>query len=141
MRKLVLISFLFALTVKANDIVVPEYMKGAIIIVKTKDGKEYKFSGDKYAVVIRSGMSKQKSSQQQSKGPMLVEQKKHSVRGYVGYGPNGLKTKRHSSSVTVEPEYNAVFGFGYTYRINETWGIGASYLTNQTELLNLDFNF
>lgn len=140
MKKLI-IGVLFTMAALAQE--APEYMKGAVITVKTKDGKEYKFSGDEYAVVIRSSMGKQKQSapENNSQKQLLVERKRHIVKAYAGYGPKGLSTSKDSNSVTVEQDYDAVLGLGYTYMFSDSFGVGASYLTNHTELLDLEFNF
>ena len=116
---------------------VPEHMKGAVIIVTAKDGNDYVYRGEEYAVVKRESMGKQK----QSKPSAKAEFKRHKLRAYVGYGPNGLKASKSDDRYTITQKNTALVGLGYTYMLNPTYGVGVSAFSNNSNFVNLEVNF
>jgi len=69
--------------------------------------------------------------------PML----KNSLRLLGGYGPTGVSAEQVGSKAIAFTEDGAIFGLGYTRRLNRRLSVEGSILNNGTYLLGVGFNF
>ena len=153
MNKILLILILsFSFNTYAED--VPKFLKDAEITVKLKNGKEYKFSSNEYAVVSRKSSLKDKLEEKEVNEQHLVhilhvlhaevvkrEPKKNRARLIGGYGPTGLKTERQGSSFKVTNSSGAVGGVGYDRMLDDKWSVNSQAVTNGTYMLGVGYDW
>lgn len=124
----------------------PKYMQDGSITVTLKDGKKAEFSTNEYMVVPR------KPKKKSAPTPVVVDSgtKKaegtevagpNAIKVYVGGGPRGIEVKKNTSSVTIEQDYGAVFGLGYSRQLSSRWSLEAVGLSNKTGLLGVGLSF
>ncbi len=122
---------------------VPNYLKGALIIVRLADGRESTVPAEQFKVVPRRQqfiVTKLETSRVTS--CITNEPRKNRVAVLGGYGArNGLTTSRSGDTVTVESSSGAVGGAQYQRMLNDRWSVGVQGQTNETGslLLGLDF--
>lgn len=147
MKKLYAILGLLLVTtaVIASDI--PEYLRDGNITVTLKDGKKYEFSTNEY-MVVRRGSNKDVVVEYDGEGKRTVYQAPamavagpNAIKVFGGAGPSGLEVKKGASSVTIEQDYGAVYGLGYSRQLNSRWSLEAVGLSNKTGLLGLGLSF
>lgn len=90
---------------------VPEYMKGATITVKLKDGRESTVPAEKFKVVPRIQQFIVSKIDTQSKCHMSEKNRLSLVAGKAPR--NSLKTGKSSSATLVESEYGNTMGLQY----------------------------
>lgn len=150
---------LFSVNALADATVVPPYMVDAVITVKLKDGREYKFSGNTHAVVLRSSSNKLKD-------PVVVEKivekvvevevekivevekaepakeiNKNRARLGLGAGPTGLRAHADGDAIEVAPQIGPVGALGYDRLLNDKISVGGQVMTNGTATIGLGLDF
>jgi len=149
---LAVLMYMFSITALADATEVPVYMKDAVIIVILKDGKEYKFSGNTHAVVLRASSNKLKPAvivEKVVEVDKLVEVcsepakelHKNRIRAMIGAGPTGLKTVTDRSTIKVTPKFGPLGGIGYDRLLDEDISVNGQILTNGTATLGLGLDF
>lgn len=128
------------LDIKTN---VPNYLKGAVIIIRRADGKESIVPAEKFKVVPRKQQFiVTKIEVNNTRICTTNEPRKNRASLLGGYGiKNGLDTTRDGNTTTVESRTGAVGGAQYQRMLNDRLSIGAQGQTNSTGslLLGLDF--
>lgn len=146
MKKLIIsVLLLVGFGVYASDM--PSYMKDGKITVTLKDGRKYEFSTNEYMVVKREGPKdvvievdgEGKRTVHQS--PAIVVGGPNTVKAFGGAGPSGIKVTTGPTSVTIEQDYGAIYGLGYSRQLNKRWSLEAVGLSNKTGLLGLGYSF
>jgi hypothetical protein len=127
---------------------VPEFLKGAMITVRLRDGRESTVHAERFKVVPRKQQFivtkiKETTSVVQTK---VVEVKseplKNRLNMLAGEGPTGQLTKSVSNGVlTVSEERGPVGGVQYTHQLKEEVSIGGQALTNKTFLFTIGSDF
>ncbi len=147
MKNLILAILLFAMPAMAGVIEAPAYLKDGQITVTLKDGTQYSFSTNEFAVVPRVTADKE-GAVAGSKGPMpldathraaieAMKPKKNRFRIVGGYGPDGVEVLTDADVLTLKQHYGAVVGIGYDYLLDNGVSIGAQAMSNKTYTLNL----
>lgn len=143
------VIFLTAFSLSAQAQKMPEYLRGAEIKVTLKNGKEYTFKSEEYAVVRRDGMGKTKAVRTQLaettrkiKQKKLVKNRKNRVYGLLGYGPTGgLNTSTNGQRYEIEHDNGAVYGVGYQRKVTEKVNLGVQIQSNETTSLSVGLDF
>lgn len=123
---------------------VPSHLKGAVIIVRTADGRESSAPAEKFKVVPRTQQFIVNKTKQTSQTTCHADKDKNRLNLLVGNGPRpGLDTDRTPNKVTVENRSGAVGGVQYQRLISDKWNVGIQVQTNESALINLgrDFSF
>lgn len=137
---------------------VPKNLKGAKIIVRTKDGKETEVAADDFKVVPRKQQFVTTKVVQVSKEPCepkiievekevtkVVEKErlKNRVSLLLGSGskPGLTRTDVLPTYVEVESKVGLVGGIQYQRLVTERWSVGAQAQTNKTFMLNVGLDF
>jgi hypothetical protein len=120
---------------------VPKFMRDGIITVKLKDGREYKFSTNEW-MVVRRGKRKLK----EESIPVITvinkaEIQKNRITVRVGSGLYGLQSSSSANVVKIREERKAIFGLGYSRKLNEDFSLGASILSNESVTLDLGLDY
>lgn len=144
---IIALSMLVGFSAQAED--VPAYMKDAEIIVKTKDGKEYKFSGNEYKVVKRGSstttipfiVSTPKLVPVQSSNEEKVSRHKHIISLEVVRSQHGFDYEVTGSTHTVSTKYETGVGLMYQNNFHKDWYLGGRLDTNSGGALNIGHGF
>ena len=145
MKKLSILFLLVSLSAFAQE--TPSYLKDASITVTLKNGKQYKYSANEYAVVKRENPKNvvieinHEGKRTTHQSPAIVVGGPNTVKALGGAGPSGLKMTIGSSSVTIEQDYGFTYGLGYSRQLNKRWSLEAVGLSNKTGLLGLGYSF
>lgn len=139
---------------KDINTVVPKNLKGAKIIVRTKDGKETEVAADDFKVVPRKQQfvtTKVTQIQREPCVPKVVEVEKvvekeplkNRVSLLLGYGTHQGLTETANTSTYVEVESNVgmVSEIQYQRLLIEKWSVGVQAQTNKTYLMNVGLDF
>lgn len=149
MKLFLMIIMLFSMSVYAEQ---PKYLEGAVITVKLKNGKTYKYDSKQMAVVPRSKEQPKKhicpekvvvkQVFQAMEERRIVPNKKNRVYLLGGYGPNGeLDVSSNSSRYRVTQHEDFVGGIGYQRKIGDTYNLGLQLQNNNTSSLSLGLDF
>lgn len=120
---------------------VPEFLKGATIIVRLKDGTETSVSAEKFKVVPR----KQQfivTKIEIDRTCFVNKTKSSRVSALGGYGLNGsVDTTRNGNSLSVKPGMGAIGGLQYQYKFENDFSLGLQGQTNGSGffLIGVDF--
>jgi hypothetical protein len=126
----------------AKTIPMPTYLAGATITVTLKDGKQYSFKSEEYAVVPRT----QSGDEAAADAPLSKgEYRPNSVKLYLGGGPAGIKSKTDGVTTTVDQAYGVNYGVGYGRKITDEISLDGILLLNrngaQGGLLGVGYNW
>lgn len=118
-------SPVFAVTHHIN---MPPWLDGATITVTLKNGTQYHFSSNQYAVVPRDQTT---ADPEVPTKPKQLENP-NSIRVYGGYGPSGLVvTNHHGSGITIKQGYDVVYGLGYGRKLTSVLSLDSVMLINR----------
>lgn len=130
MKTLICLFFLISSTAFAGD-PQPKYLKDGTIVVQLKDGTKHRFSANDYKVVPRvQRPAKQVQPVETLPCPaqQVVVQVTNTVEApaapdnevsvYGGYGMTGLNASVQGTTGVVSQKGGAVFGLGYSRRID-----------------------
>jgi hypothetical protein len=129
---------------------VPNFLKGATIIVRLANGKESVVSADKFKVVPRkqqfitirvkeTNVHLCSIEQEQQK---QIEKEKNRISLLGGQGPdNKLSVSRDATSITVESKTKPIAGVQYQRLITDKISVGAQVQTNESALLSIGLDF
>lgn len=127
----------------ANAEPVPEYMKGATITVKTKDGKEYNFSGEEYKVVKRGVVLEKNET---TNHPEMTknapeEVNKNILSLEIMQGQHGQTVTDNSLETVVKTKRKLGFGLQYQRNVMQNYylGVRVDTLGNFGGLIGLGF--
>lgn len=119
---------------------VPEYMKDAVITVKTKDGKEYVFSGNTHKVVTRNdtnllldGYIKIIDKIEETKP------NRHILSGEIVHSMKRMRTEKHPGYMKAESEFDFGLGLQYQYQFYQDLYFGGRVDTNGGSAINVGF--
>ena len=122
---------------------VPQFLKGATITVKMKDGKEVAFPAEQFKVVPRkqqifiAHLAKTMISQV---FPREVKKNRVSLLGGHGTKP-GLDISTSGSVVSVQSRTGVIMGVQYQRLLTESFSMGVQLQSNNSVLLNAGFDF
>lgn len=126
----------------------PEYMKDAVITVKTKDGKEYTFSGNEYKVVKRESkvvtipfIVTTTTTQEIQSSPEQQARHKHILSLELVRSKNGFDEQMTSSTVDVKSRYGLGLGLMYQNNFHKDYYLGGRIDTNSGAGVNLGVGF
>jgi hypothetical protein len=122
---------------------VPNFLKGATIMIITADGRQSSVPAEKFKVVPR----KQQFVTTRTERSKVVscstnEPNKNRVAVLGGYGTKeGVSASSNGSTVSVESKTGVVGGAQYQRMLDDTWSLGVQGQTNKTGsiLLGIDF--
>ena len=146
MKSLILLLALITVTCQAQT--APAYLKDATITVKLKNGQEYIYSANEYAVVKRGSkkievdtsvpqVARQAPAQESS-----PKRHKHIISGeLLSSRDGGLKEKSTSSTVEVETERRVGAGIMYQNNIYKDLYLGGRVDTNGGAGVNVGVGF
>jgi hypothetical protein len=127
---------------------VPKDLKGAVIIVKDRKGREHKMDINKFKVVPRqqqfivTKVMEQKLVSCHTTSYIDKELKRSRIGVALGKGPTSkLDRENKPNSVTVETKHEGVGAIQYQYLVDDTVSIGGQIQTNQTGLLGVGVDF
>lgn len=120
-----------------------------------RDGKAHSYNQDEYVVVKRRPKGyKPKPRPTPSACPLVVAPAptpqaqpeatkvyKNTFKAYLGYGPGGFSTTQVPSSITVNENFGALFGLGYSRQLSPRWSVEAVGISNHTGLLGAGYSF
>ncbi len=125
----------------------PAYLKDAKIVVVLKDGSIYEFDANTHAVVPRiqaksaavatTPAPKEEVIQCVQSDVVTAKGKKHRLRAFGGYGPDGVDVKKDGDDLTIRQSRGEVFGLGYDYLMDNDVSVGVQGMTNSTFTLGL----
>lgn len=126
------------------DTKVPNHLKGAVIIVRQKDGRESVVPAEKFKVVPRVQQYIVTKAVMSRVINCKQDPKKNRASLVGGYGSKpGLSTNQDESPTLVEVESNVgvVGGLQYQRLLNKTLSVGGQVQSNKTAsvLLGVDF--
>lgn len=148
MKSALLLALLISVPAIAQ--VTPAYLKDATITVKLKNGKEYTYSANEYAVIKRGA---EKKIELADKGEVKVEKSapasevqtkrhKHIISGEVlSSRTGGLKDSSDPSQVKVETERKVGVGVMYQNNIYKDLYLGGRVDTNGGAGVNIGVGF
>ena len=122
---------------------VPEFLKGAVIVVRLKDGTETTVPAEKFKVVPRKQQfiitkTEVKTITKCNIGSAV----KNRVSAAGGAGLNGsVKTETEGSTVKVTPGIGFVGGLQYQRKVYNNFSLGLQGLSNGTGLLMIGLDF
>lgn len=105
---------------------VPEYMKGATITVKTKDGKEYNFSGEEYKVVKREVvLEKNETTNHPEMAKNAPEEANKNILSLeIMQGQHGQTVTDNSLETVVKTKRKLGFGLQYQRNVMQNYYLG-----------------
>lgn len=122
----------------------PAYMKDAVITVKTKDGKEYTFSGNEFKVVKRGEAPKtipfivtQPIAEDKVSSPEVEARHKHIISLEIVRSKNGFDESMSSSTVDVKSRYDVGVGLMYQNNFYKDYYLGGRIDTNSGAGINI----
>lgn len=119
---------------------VPNYLKGATIIVRTADGRESSVPAELFKVVPRKQQFIVTKTKQTDK--TMCRPDKNRVSVMAGNGPKeGLDRSKSGTTVTVESRVGAVGGLQYQRMITEKVSLGVQGQTNESVMFNIGLDF
>lgn len=122
---------------------VPNYLKGATITVRLKDGRESQVPAEKFKVVPRKQQFIVTRTEQATLERCVTNQPRKNRASLVGgYGAQGgLKTTTSGTTVEVESRTGPTGGAQYQRMINDRFSVGVQGQTNKTGsvLFGVDF--
>jgi len=152
MKYLIIALTLLSLNAHAED--VPAFMKDAEITVKTRDGKEYKFSGNEYKVVKRGNTAAVKtipfivSAPNCSDHEVQVAQRdetrsshKNIISVEAVRSQYGFDYSATGSTHTVSTQYRLGVGLQYQRNIHKDLYLGGRLDSNSGAAVNLGLGF
>lgn len=122
---------------------VPSHLKGATIIVRTKDGRETQVPAERFKVVPRKQQFVVTHTLQETT-VSCNNTSKNRVSGLIGKGTqSGVNTDNSQApnKVSVENNTGTVGGVQYQRMLNDTISIGVQGQTNKTGSLLLGIDF
>ncbi len=122
---------------------VPNYLKGATITVRLKDGRESTVPAERFKVVPRKQQFLVKTIKSDKTVSCTTnEPRKNRVSVLGGHGAQeGLKSTTSGSTTTVESNVGLVGGAQYQRMLNDRWSLGVQGQTNKTGSLLLGIDF
>lgn len=124
---------------------VPNFLKGATIIVRLANGKETVVPAEKFKVVPRKQQFltvKTDTLKTRTCTQVISENKKNRFSVMAGKGPKpGLDRRNYGNVVEVESRTGTVGGAQYQRMLNTEISVGAQLQTNETVLLNIGIDF
>lgn len=149
MKNLWILMMLLPLSTFAQQKKAPAPFQNSDITRKLEDGTLQKFDGDEYKIVKRNQKPVKpkvkviKERVEVTKTVVKIKPpKKNRITLYGGVGPNELDGRRLNDSTTrVELDNEAVFGVGYSRRLNDTLSLEVMGLTNETVLGGVGLEF
>jgi hypothetical protein len=140
--KYLILALLFMATAVAEE--APNFLKDGEIIVKLKDGKEYKFSANEYKVVKRSdrvlNMALVRSDSKDSPAPHVKSiAMKHIISGELVSSDNGLTVNSDNNATYIQTRRNLGLGIQYQYNFIDNLYIGGRIDTNGGAGLSIGF--
>lgn len=130
---ILLLGLLLGLQSHAED-KAPKPFNDSEIKRSLKDGKVQEFDGNKYMIVRRGSKTKV--------APIIKEvprdYKKHSVKVFLGYGPNDLEVNNNRR---VDLDKDPLLGIGYGYKFTESISVELQGISNETGMVGLGFHF
>lgn len=144
MKKLTFIILLLSLNCFAAE--APSYLKDATVTVTLKGGKTYTYSANEYAVVVRTSMDKSEPMTQTPEAKTVEASSTtaagpNTFRAFVGVGPSGFSTTTTPGSVSIEQDYGALFGVGYSRQFTPRWSLEVVGLSNKTGIMGAGYSF
>jgi hypothetical protein len=124
-KTIIISSMLMGFNVKAEE--APDYLKDAEIVVRLKNGKEYKFSANDHKVVKRGVKASKTSKVTKSSENKKEAPKKNRVYIQSGFGPNDLKYKVYSNHTTVKHDSDFLYGVSYSRDVGNFSLMGSIY--------------
>jgi hypothetical protein len=119
---------------------VPNHLKGAVIIVRTADGRESVVPAEKFKVVPRVQQFVVTKTKESSKTMCRPDKNRVSVAAGNG-AKEGLKRSTNGNTVEVESRVGAVGGLQYQRMVTEKISVGAQVQTNETVLIGIGLDF
>lgn len=135
MRILILLSF-FTFSVFAE---VPDYMVGAEITARTRDGKTYTFKGEEYKVVRRTSLLFDLPSDKPSTPLIVKTEKPRNIMslGVINSHSGGLNVRKEGDSHIVSTERRIGLSLDYKRLISSELYMGMSVDTNRGVGVNM----
>jgi hypothetical protein len=125
----------------------PEFLKGGTITVTLKDGTQYKFSSDEYAVVRRGEnsapslpLTEQKQQELPSR-PAAQEAHKNILSVGLVRSNRGFSVSNGANEVNVESQKSIGGSLQYQRRVTDEVYVGGSIDTNQGVGVNVGVGF
>ena len=129
---------------------VPNYLKGAVIIVRQADGKESSVSAERFKVVPRKQQYIVQKTKQIEKEHCQtnvvryekVEKQKNRISLMAGRGPQeGLDRTNNGTTVDVSSRVGAIGGAQYQRLLTDKVSAGVQAQTNQSLLVNIGLDY
>lgn len=124
---------------------VPNFLKGATIIVKLKDGTETKVPAEKFKVVPRKQQFLVTATETSTLKTCTknVSSPRHRVSLHVGKGPLGGLDRKNPSvkDVTVESQYGGMGALQYQYRLYKDLSISGQVQSNDSGMIGAGLDF
>jgi hypothetical protein len=122
---------------------VPSHLKGATIIVRTKDGKESQVPAEKFKVVPRKRQYVVTKTKIDSVTTCQnTEMNKNRVSVMAGSGPKeGLKRSNDGTTVSIESKAGTIGGLQYQRLLTDKISVSGQVQTNKSVLLGVGLDF
>jgi len=121
---------------------VPKFLEGAVIIVRTADGRESTVPAEKFKVVPRKQQFITTKTKQLEKTVCSAEQNKNRVALLGGQGPKGgFDKSATATTVTVESRVGVIGGLQYQRLVTDRISVGAQLQDNKSALLSVGLDF
>lgn len=121
---------------------VPNYLKGAMIIVRTADGRESSVPAEQFKVVPRKQQFLVSRIKQTDKTMCSAETNKNRVSLLAGNGAKGgLSRSSTPTSVTIESRTGVIGGAQYQRLLTDRISVGAQIQDNKSVLMNIGLDF
>jgi hypothetical protein len=130
-----------------ENVEVPILLKDSTIATTLKNGRAFKFDGNKYMVVLRKPRKVNPVE-----APKVVERittvvvresfaKLNRFKIVAGYGPDGFKSRQSNNTVDIASKNDLLGGLGYDRMLGKELSVGGQVLSNGTTTLGVGYDF